>query len=93
MPPTTDSATLDNPLRAGSLPELLTIVLNALIQIGTIVLVLALVYVGFLFVAAQGAEEKIRDARRALLWTVIGGMLLLGATAISGVISATVQAL
>lgn len=86
-------ATLTNPLRAGSLPELLTIVLEAIVQIGSILLVLALVWVGFLFVMAQGAEEKIRDARGAFVWTVIGGMLLLGAKAISEVIQATVQTL
>ncbi len=91
MEPT--GATLENPLNAGSLPELLTVILGAVIQIGSILLVLALVWVGFLFVMAQGAEEKIRDARSALVWTVIGGMLLLGATAISEVIQATVQTL
>jgi hypothetical protein len=68
-------------------------VLKAVVQIGSILLVLALVWVGFLFVMAQGAEEKIRDARGALVWTVIGGMLLLGARAISEVIQATVQTL
>ncbi len=82
-----------NPLKAGSLPELLTAVLHGVVQIGSILLVLALVYVGFLFVAAQGAEEKIRDARNALFWTVVGGLILLGAEAISQVISATVEAL
>ncbi len=92
-PPSGGGATLENPLRAGSLPELLTIVLEAVVQIGSILLVLALVWVGFLFVMAQGAEEKIRDARGALVWTVIGGMLLLGAKAISEVIQATVQTL
>ena len=75
------------------MPELLTIVLHAIVQIGSILLVLALVWVGFLFVAAQGAEEKIRDARNALMWTILGGLLLLGAEAIARVISATVEAL
>jgi Type IV secretion system pilin len=86
-------ATLENPLRAGSLPELLGIILAAIVQIGSILLVLALVWVGFLFVTAQGKEEKIRDARGALLWTVIGGMLLLGAQTIAVVIRSTVQSL
>lgn len=87
------SGGLQNPLKAGSITELLNIVLKAVVEIGSILLVLALVWVGFLFVAAQGAEEKIRDARTALMWTVIGGLILLGAEAISQVITATVQAL
>ncbi|MEK7099926.1 MAG: hypothetical protein AAB883_02195 [Patescibacteria group bacterium] len=82
---------LQNPLQnINSLPELVDAILTAIVRIGGIVLVLALVYVGFLFVAAQGNEEKIRNARSALLWTVIGGLILLGATAISAVIKGTV---
>jgi hypothetical protein len=52
-----------------------------------------IVYVGFLFVAAQGNEEKIRSARSALVWTVIGGLILLGAKAIALVIEQTVSTL
>ncbi|MGB4076431.1 MAG: hypothetical protein WBK28_01870 [Minisyncoccia bacterium] len=81
---------LKNPLNADSLQELLTVILRALVSIGSILLVLALVWVGFLFVFAQGQEEKIRDARNALMWTVVGGLLLLGAEAIALVIEATV---
>ncbi len=75
------------------LGDVLSLVLGILVQIGSILLVLALVWVGFSFVAAQGNEEKIRSARDALMWTVIGGLLLLGAQALSLVIQATVQSL
>lgn len=84
---------LVNPLRAGSIPELLAIVLQGLVQIGSIILVLMLVWVGFKFVVAQGNEEEIRSARDALMWTVIGGLVLLGAQAIATLIQATVNAL
>lgn len=89
----TDGQTLMNPLKVGSLEALLTLVIDAIIDIGLIILVLAIVWVGFLFVAAQGKEEKIREARGALLWTVVGGMLVLGAKVISEVIKATVNTL
>ena len=84
---------LSNPLKASSISELLTVVLQAVVRLGAIFLVLALVYVGFLFVQAQGKEEKIRDARQALMWTVIGGLILLGAESIALVIESTVNAL
>jgi hypothetical protein len=84
---------LTNPLNASSLTDLLQLVLHTIVQLGSILLVVALVWVGFLFVAAQGAEEKIRDARNALVWTVVGGLVLLGAEAISAAIQATVSAL
>lgn len=92
--PTPGSGTqLANPLKYSDLNSLLTAVLNALIQIGSILLTLAIVWVGFRFVAARGNEEAIRSARSALMWTVIGGLILLGATAIQAVITSTVGAI
>jgi hypothetical protein len=87
------SKTLCNPLKFKSLEELLNAVLKAAIQIGTIILTLALIYTGFKFVAARGNEEKISQAKTALFWTIIGGFILLGATAIQQVITQTVNSL
>ncbi len=85
---------LQNPLKnVSSLQDLLLAILGGVVMLGTIALVVALVWVGALFVFAQGAEEKIRDARNALMWTVIGGLVLLGAQSISIVIQNTVQSL
>jgi|GEM_PF-1053872 len=88
-----DTVNLVNLLTVGSLQELLSLLLGLVVQIGSILLVLALVWAGFQFVAAQGNEEKIRSARDALTWTVIGGLLLLGAEALSLVIKATIESL
>ena len=87
------SNTLQNPLNVSTLPELLNAILRGVVEIGAILLTVMIVYVGFLFVAAQGNEEKIRSARDALVWTVIGGLILLGAEAISLVIQQTVSTL
>lgn len=84
---------LVNLLSVGSLEELVAKVLEVMVQVGSILLVLMLVWTGFLFVAAQGNEEEIRKARGALLWVVIGGLLLLGAQALSLIISATIESL
>ena len=86
--------TLINPLGAGAnLFTLLDKILGFVITIGSIVIILMLVYVGFLFVKARGEPGKITEARQALLWTVIGALVLLGSKAISLGITATVQAL
>jgi heme/copper-type cytochrome/quinol oxidase subunit 2 len=85
---------LTNPLGTTSdLQTLLGKVLDAVIAIGTVVVTIMLVYCGFLFVVARGNEEKIREARSALLWTVIGALVLLGAKAIQGIITTTTQSL
>lgn len=87
------SSGLINPLKVCSFDDLLRAILNGVIEIGTIVLILMLVYVGFLFVMARGNPQQITSAKQALLWTVIGGLVLLGATAIQVVISGTVESI
>lgn len=85
---------LCNPLRGiDSFEELLARILEAVVRIGTIFLTAAIIWVGFLFVAARGNQEKITKARQALFYAVIGGLILLGAQAIASVIQSTVGSL
>jgi len=91
---TTGSGGLVNPLNCiDSLDDFLRAILEGVIDIGTIILIMMLVYVGFLFVVARGNAEKLQSAKSALVWTVIGGLILLGATSIQLVISGTVNSL
>ena len=73
--------------------DFLNDILVFVIRIGTVVVVVMLIYVGYLFVVAQGSSDKITEARQALLWTVVGALILLGAQAISLGIQATVAAI
>ncbi|PIR83332.1 hypothetical protein COU19_01205 [Candidatus Kaiserbacteria bacterium CG10_big_fil_rev_8_21_14_0_10_56_12] len=84
-----------NPLGSGStdLESFLNSILDFVIRIGTIVVVIMMVYVGFKFVTAQGDPGEISKAREMLLWTVVGALILLGAKALAGGIAATVRAL
>lgn len=84
---------LINVLRVGSVDQLVVVILGALVNLGMILLVLALVYVGFLFIWAQGKQEEIKKARDALFWTVIGGLLLLGASGLSLVLQEAIGVL
>lgn len=85
---------LINPLKSGTTLEgFLNSILSFVIRIGAIVIVLMLVYVGYLFVVARGAPGEIEAAKKALLWTIIGALVLLGAQAISLAIQETVKAL
>ena len=68
-------------------------ILAFIIRIGTIIVILMTVFVGYKFVAARGEPGKITEARSALLWTVVGALILLGSQAIAIGIRATVQAL
>lgn len=87
------NVTLINPLKAQDLEAFLKDILAFIIRIGTIVVILMIVYVGYLFVVAQGVPGKIEEARKALLWTVVGALILLGSQAIAISLEATVRAL
>lgn len=80
---------VENPLRADSLMELLHALLEGLVYVGTIALLLGLVWTGAQFVLAQGSEEGLKKARQSLMWTVIGGVILLGAEGIALMLEAT----
>lgn len=86
---------LVNPLKdIDSLDKLLLAFLDkVVIPLGLIFLTLMIVYVGFLFVMAQGKDEKLQAARSALVWTIVGGLILLGSKAIALFIGATGAAL
>ncbi|MDR3548863.1 MAG: TrbC/VirB2 family protein [Candidatus Pacebacteria bacterium] len=89
----TGTSALLNPLNVTSLPNLLSEILTYVQTLGGIALTIMLVYTGFLFVSARGNAEKLSQARSALLWTVVGGLLLLGASALATVITSTVSTL
>lgn len=91
----TNSVGLYNPLGSGSSLEAFVLNILDLITniIGPIVVVFMVVYVGFLYVTAQGNSSKIGAAHQAFLWTVVGALILLGAKAIALAIQATVQGL
>jgi len=83
-----------NPLGTTStLPALIQKILEGMLKIGIPIVALAIIYCGFLFVFARGNSEKITHAKDALLYTMIGAAILLGAWAIAQMISATVLAL
>lgn len=84
---------IPNPLNTSSVYQFFLELIKIAITAGTYVLVLAIIYTGFLFVTAQGDEPKIARARASLLYTVIGGAILLGAWVIATAVATTVASL
>ena len=83
---------VESPLNAGSIEELITSILGILIVIATPIVVLFIIYAGFLYVTAQGNAEQVKTATRALTYAIIGGVLIIGAVALSGIIEGVVTA-
>lgn len=81
--------TFQNPIKAKSIEALIFLTLNFVVRIGTIVVVLMIIYSGFLFVRAQGNPGEIDKAKSTFFWTIIGGIVLIGAKTIAVVICNT----
>jgi translation initiation factor IF-2 len=67
--------------------------LDAVILLFFPVIVLMIVVTGFLFVTAGGNEGKLTRARQALMWTLVGALVVLGSKGLSLAIKATVESL
>jgi len=86
-------AALTNPIKTTDLYQFLQTLLKLVAQIAFPIIVLWMVYIGFLFIAAQGKPDKIKEARNYFFWAVVGALLVLGAYALSLAIQATVDQL
>ena len=97
--PTTDTGgvqintSIENPLRSDidTIPKFIEAIITAVLYIGVPIVALAIIYTGFLFVSAQGNSEKLTKAKKALVYTLIGAALLLGAFVIANAIQSTVH--
>jgi len=88
------STTIDNPLGENgpqTIPDFIKVLIKIVLYIGIPIITLAIIYCGFLFVEAQGNPEKLTKARSALMYTLIGGAVLLGAFVIAEAIGKTVK--
>ncbi len=95
-PPATtgNPQTVTNPLGGiNSFCGLIKAILGAVIQIGIPIAVLFIVFAGFKFVLARGNPGKIDEARKNLMYTLIGIGIFLGAWLIAVVIANTVNSL
>ena len=94
IPPVSGGKILD-PLRSNGTPDipaLINKIVDGLLLIGVPIIALILIYCGFLFVFALGNPEKLKKAKEALLWTVVGAAVFLGATLIAKLIVDTITA-
>jgi len=81
---------LCNPLKATTISEFLLAIVGVLLMFAVPIVVIYIMYAGFLFVTARGNTEQISTARTALLWAVVGGVVVIGARVIISVIQGTI---
>ena len=84
---------ITNPIGSSTFTQFLGTLLDIIVIIAIPIVILAIIYVGFLFVTAQGNEDKISKAKKAIIWTLLGALLILGARVVATAIEGTVNAL
>jgi hypothetical protein len=86
------SINLENPFNFGSslFTLLKNIIDNILLPIGGVLSVMGFIWTGFLFVKAQGKPAEIEKAKKSLIYTSIGTIILFGSWAIANVIQNTI---
>jgi len=91
----TGDAALNNPLNKAisTIPDFISKFLQVVVMVALPIIVLFFVYAGFKFLLAQGNENKLNEARKNLLYAVIGAILILGAWVLATLLAGTVTQL
>lgn len=84
--PTPSPTSLKNPLKVNSIEELLVALLTVVQVIAIPIIVFFIIYAGFLYVTARGNVEQTQKATRALMYAIIGGVIIVGAVVLSEII-------
>lgn len=85
--------TLQNPIKAKTFQALISDLIDFVLFLAVPFLVIAIIWVGFTFVMAQGNAGKLKDARNNLLWTLIGAAIIIGVKLIQEVLTGTIGAI
>lgn len=79
-------AGLVNPIGSANIQQFLISLLDVAVIIAIPIVVFFVIYSGFLYVTARGNAEQVAKATRSLTYSVIGGILVIGAVAITTII-------
>ena len=79
-----DEIKINNPLgETSTVPELLAKIMEFIRKIALAVAPIFIIIAGYLFITAMGDPEKITKAKKTILWTLIGLLVILMAEMIA----------
>ncbi len=94
--PTPTIPILRNPLAGlgvGSISDLINVVVRGVVVVGSPLCAIAIIWAGFSYLLAQGDSGKIKKAHDQLWWTIVGTMIVFGASLIAKVVTGTITEL
>lgn len=90
-PTTGNVPALQNPIKYNNFSDFVAAVTQTAVKVLLPFVVLAFIYSGFLFVKAQGNEKELEDAKKAIIWSVVGAFILFGAWGFAQIIKTTIS--
>lgn len=82
---------LKNPIKYDTFSAFVAAVTKTAVQVLMPFVVLMFIYSGFLFVKAQGNDKELKAAKDAIVWSVVGALILFGAWGFAEMIGKTVE--
>jgi len=79
IPLAVQGVTIDNPLAANSFAELIDAIINIIFYLAVAIAPIMFIVAGFYFITAAGEPEKILIAKKMILWTFIGLLVVVSA--------------
>lgn len=70
-----------------SISDIVTAVVRVVRMVAIPFVVLAIIYSGWLFIAAQGNPDKLKSARGVFFWTLIGTLVVLSAELVASILA------
>ena len=86
-----ETITIPDPLQGREIIDIIDSVMSLLAMIGSGVAVIMIIWAGILYMTAGGGEEKIRTAKKTIMWAIIGVAILWSANFIIDAIKYLLQ--
>ncbi len=68
-----------NPINANTFGELVVAIADLVTQVAIPIVVIFIMYSGFLFVSARGNASQLTKAKETFYWTIVGALIVVGA--------------
>jgi hypothetical protein len=90
LPLIAGAITIENPLKYGTIPEIIKAVCDFIFWIGLAIVPLMIIIGGIMFLLAAGEPQKVSKAKSLLFWSATGLAILLLARALSAIIETVI---